>query len=65
MTVEEVKKNLPRVQVRYNGRLVSCQVSGAREPFAAVYDLADPARKWEFSWLTIARALTVNMPLRA
>lgn len=74
MTENEVKEQLPAVLVRWNGSLWWGKVSGRCNPFATVAILEEHNQKgkyvktimgpcFEFSWKTIANAITSGRPL--
>lgn len=63
-TIETVKAELPKVQVRLmSGKIVEGQVAGRRNKFASVWT-KDNHDGWEFAWQTIVNALNENRPLR-
>ena len=61
-----VKKQLPAVDVIIGHKKVVGKVSGRKNKFATVWViLLDVQTPIEFSWVTIARALSANKPLKA
>jgi hypothetical protein len=63
-TIESVKEQLPKVQVRLeDGRIVHANICGRRNKFATVWCESNQAG-WEFAWVTIVRCLNEDRPLR-
>lgn len=61
-TIERVKEELPKVQVKMNAKLiVTGKVAGRRLNFASVY--VGDVFVGEYAWQTIANALNNNKPL--
>lgn len=61
-TIERVKQELPKVQLRLmSGKIVTANVSGRKLKFAKVWY---EEYEWDFAWETIARALNENRTLR-
>jgi len=62
-TVETVKRDLPKVQIKIGKKLVEGKICGRMNKFATVWT-KDNIDGWEFSWQIIANALNNDRPLR-
>lgn len=61
-TIERVKEELPKVQVKMNAKLVvTGRVTGRKLDFAGVY--VGDVFMGEYAWQTIVNALNNNKPL--
>jgi hypothetical protein len=73
LTIEEVKRDLPMVKGRYNGKLYWCRVTGRLNQFASVSpDHAIDNKKlvkpllgpiFHFSWDSVTNAINKNRTL--
>lgn len=67
-TINEIRQRAAgptTVNVKYRGHIIKCVVAGFANPYATVYDRTDEARRWEFSWDAVRRAISNNRALRA
>lgn len=62
-TIETVKRDLPKVQIKVDGKIVTANVSGRRNRFATVWTKQN-MDGWEFAWPTIVDSLNSGNPLR-
>ena len=65
MTVQEVKDKLPNVKVKLFGRVLTGHVSGRKKKYATVWvKSGGHIYDHQYSWQTVARAITMKQPLR-
>lgn len=62
-TIESVKEQLPKVQVKVDGKIITANVSGRRNRFATVWTKQN-MDGWEVAWSTIVDSLNSGNPLR-
>ena len=61
-TIETVKRDLPKVKVNVNGRIVEGRIAGRMNQFPTVWT-KDNHQGWEFSWQTIVNCLNNDRAL--
>ena len=64
LTIEQIKNDLPEVNVRYNGEVKRALVCGRKLRFPIACILGESA-SFEFSWPAIARAVNTGAVLNA
>ena len=64
LTIEEVKEQLPPVDVRYQGKIMQAMVRGRLNRFASVSLWPSHDVSFEYSWEAVHRAVITGNPLR-
>lgn len=64
LTIEQVKEQLPCVEVRYQGKTVMALVRGRQNKFASVSLWPSHDVSFEYSWEAVHRAVVTGNPLR-
>ena len=60
-TIEQVKEDLPEVDININGKILKAKVTGRKLPFASV---TVDEQTYEYAWGTIVNALNAKRPLQ-
>ena len=63
MSIQEARESLPMVSVNTVFGLLTGKVTGRENEWATV--TVEGFGQWQFSWATIARAITNHHPLQA
>ena len=64
LTIEQIKEELPDVQIKVFNKIVSGHLVGRKEQFANVWvELDGTQLSWTFSWFAIKEALANNRVL--
>jgi hypothetical protein len=65
MTIEEIKKELPNVKMRVDGKIIDATLHGRCNPFATVgyWTGHNSYISYEYAWATIQRHLNIGKPL--
>jgi hypothetical protein len=64
LTIEQIKEELPDVQIKVFNKIVTGHLAGRKNEFAGVWVEIDGTQlNWTFSWFAIKEALANNRPL--
>jgi len=63
LTLTEIMKNLPDIQVRYQGAVHNARLVGRLLDYPQVYIGGTIRRSWEITWDGAARAINNNRPI--